>query len=271
MERGYRTSRLSLARLKGSLFNASQAAADRLVAPLHDSSSDLLVVGFWRSGTTWVQQMVASIVHGKTVFEPIHPSVRRARRLYEELGISSRGLEYQRLYMPFASETLDRPLMDFFRDALTARPREAWIRRARGGWSESLRRRVVLKLVRGHLCALAVCRAFGLPVIHVRRDPRAIVASLDRNADWSFWHHNDFCDLLLAPENGPRPIGGRLSSSRRADWALTERYLVDSFEKAGAAFIQCSTKISWREESTRWSTCARESSARAAAAGVLQG
>ncbi len=43
---------------------------DLCAAPFVDPSEAVVVTGFWRSGTTWLQQTLARLHNAKTVFEP---------------------------------------------------------------------------------------------------------------------------------------------------------------------------------------------------------
>src|ERR1700744_1192686 len=48
---------------------------DRATHSLGLSKPVLFVSGFWRSGTTWLQEYLASGFHAKTIFEPLSPLI----------------------------------------------------------------------------------------------------------------------------------------------------------------------------------------------------
>ncbi len=50
------------------------------VLPMQDLQGPIVLVsGFWRSGTTWVQECLAESLGAKTIFEPLSPQEPRRR------------------------------------------------------------------------------------------------------------------------------------------------------------------------------------------------
>jgi hypothetical protein len=160
-------------------------------------------------------------------------------------------MEYLRLFMPYCrAQSLDgHPLHDVFRKSLRSESWGSWLRRFRKGLSESLRPRIVVKFVRAQLCLRAAQNTFGMPVLHVYRDPRAIIASI-RKTRWHWlFDHLTLQGQLLDPQDGRAEYFGRwrdeiLEYDRQepvarvaAYWALTEKFLEDSYADRPRRFV----------------------------------
>src|SRR5262245_54727605 len=84
---------------------------DRTLAFRCDPSETLLLSGFWRSGTTWLQEALRDVLYAKTLFEPLCPLTREMHVVHAQHGLDAKSHEFLRLYMPFcARETVDGPL-----------------------------------------------------------------------------------------------------------------------------------------------------------------
>jgi hypothetical protein len=106
---------------------------------------------------------------------------------------------------------------------------------------------VIVKSVRLQLCLRAVNATFHTPVIHIYRDPRAILASVKRD-NWGRWFQRlSLHQQLLEPSDGRAAYFGRWSDDIRdydegdpmtraiAYWALTERFVEDSCSESEGA------------------------------------
>ncbi len=222
---------------------------DCAVAPFIDPGQTLVVSGFWRSGTTWLQQSLASILRAKTVFEPFGVYATTGHRIHSHGQLADRKAPFRDLYMPHCSGRLlaKGPLRDAFRRALQGNIPGRWVRRLRGGVAEALRARIVVKMIRGHLSLWAGQNTFAMPLIHIYRDPRAVVASIRMTAWEKLFDYLFLREQLLDFEDGRADFFGQWRSeileydrqgrSARiaAYWALTERYLRDCGWEEGAS------------------------------------
>lgn len=228
---------------------------DRALAPLVEPTASILVSGFMRSGTTWLQESLAEALGAKTVFEPLDPRLDGVRpgengddgsRAFADGGVRA-------LRLPFCDP--ERPLPSPFRAHLLRALRGALpddrTRRLRRGLVEAARRRVVAKTVRGALWIGAARRALGLTVVHVRRDPRAVAASV-RDVGWGsgrFWDLS-LARHFLAPGDGRAswfgrfgdPIGrydadGSPVARFAAYWALSEWFVERTRPEEDPGFV----------------------------------
>lgn len=146
-------------------------------------SERIIVNGFWRSGTTWVQEQVAAITHAKTIFEPLAPSSGDAWS-GQRVNLHRPSAE---MFIPLSMEMLGprgKRVIDMALDGRGAGGFALFCRQSAG---DALRRRVVVKFTRASFILEDLLAASGATIIHVHRHPGAIFASLGRAAwEWSF-------------------------------------------------------------------------------------
>ncbi|WP_237476910.1 sulfotransferase [Lichenibacterium dinghuense] len=206
---------------------------DWTLARLRAARPVVLVSGFWRSGTTWVQECLAEALAAKTVFEPLSPLDPRRRAM-----LAAQGLPYDSLQAAMPGPLPDDdPLWDFLADACTGRHTSNFTLNCRSSLRESFATRIVVKDVRMPFNLDGFHRRFGVPVLHVRRHPCAVVASLlAADWDWTFGRVG-LGHLLPAMEDRDavlRDCDGDALSRIAAWWAATERHAAASL--AGRAW-----------------------------------
>lgn len=214
-------------------------AIDNVVATVGYVRPVVLVTGFWRSGTTWMQECLAEALRAKTSFEPLTPSLLRRDRVLAPFGLTSP--DHEHAFVPFldGSDPRYAAMWKYLEEAVRGHCAGTFGLVCRKGVLESLRRDLVLKCVRMQFSQRAFHRRFGLPIVHVRRHPCAVVASL-RDCRWP-WHFRnvDITALLYEIGDGreerlsrwrtviPR-FGQDVVSRIAAYWALSESYVQHS-------------------------------------------
>ncbi len=223
---------------------------DRMVAPFVDADRSLIISGFWRSGTTWLQHALAGMIGAKVIFEPLHWYVREMGPVYADGRIPS-ALPAPNAFMPYlkSGAPAAAPLLGLLQRACRGSLASPWVRNLqnRPGLRVTLRQRVVVKSVRLTLALPGVHSALPNPILHVYRDPRAVVASgvYKTGGMWRNFDEFSLAQHLLELQDGravyfrawkteicrldKKPMGLRLA----AYWALTERYLQDAIWMAG--------------------------------------
>lgn len=266
MKLGQKQDSRGLARVAVSLREGRLAyCVDRMVSVGMDPGRSLVVSGFWRSGTTWLQESLAHLLGAKTVFEPFHFEVPAARALLSASQPVARSAPFLELHMPYCGGAeLSGELRRVFAGALRGTLAGRGTRLLRMDPRECLRRRIVVKLVRGHLCLSAARRSFGMPIIHVYRDPRGVIASVMQTGwDWLF-DHLRLAEQLLEPRDGRAEAFGKWREAIEeydeqgkiarlaAYWAITERHLSDSLQapdqKAACLFLSYEDLCRRRED-----------------------
>jgi len=191
----------------------------------------VFVSGFWRSGTTWLQEMLASSFHAKTVFEPICPQNRAWKQHLLAAGV--RNPDLQEAFIPGRTHA-DDPMWRYLDAAFLATANSPLSTLCRGSITESFRRAIVVKEVRLQLNLAVVHRRYGVGVVHLRRHPCAVVSSL-MSAKWGWSFDRVRLADLVAPFIGDlradcMPGMETLAqfdvdtvSRTAAFWAITER------------------------------------------------
>jgi hypothetical protein len=178
---------------------------DRAVAPAVNPAHTLVLSGFWRSGTTWLQELLAGWLRAKTIFEPFHLYVPDTQKLFADYGVAAQSPEFHELWFPYwdaADPQGHAPLRAYYRRALRGQVAGRAARAVRGGVAESFRRRLIVKFTRGAFSLGAAQAAFGFPLIHIHRDPRAVIASI-RLTDWEWvFQHLSLQAQLLEGRDG---------------------------------------------------------------------
>ena len=149
----------------------------------------VLVSGFWRSGTTWVQECLAESLDAKTIFEPLSPQEPRRRAVLERQFPGDE--DALQAFIPGPSE--ETPMWNALEGACRGTRGGAFLLSCRRSVVESWRTAIIVKDVRLHHNLGPFHRRFRVPVVHVRRHPCAVVASLI-TADW----HWSFSRVRLA-------------------------------------------------------------------------
>lgn len=233
-------------------------AVDRVTATVQSPAESILITGFWNSGTTWFQQVVAEMVEAKRIFEPFYFHIGvYADLVKERLDTVAFQHPFSNVYYPFFGHTIERDpaVQAYVRSSLTGsiRGRVAqkyggeWVRGLRDRRSEHFRKRVVAKYVRGQFIAPAVHRLFGTPILHIWRDPRAVFASLKRR-NWRWFEDGSLRSLLSVGNDGrdeyAKPYmnylkeldqDGTFAMKMAAYWAITEKYLEDEMSEANGS------------------------------------
>lgn len=199
---------------------------DKKVAskPLPDP---VLISGFWRSGTTWVQEVLADAIGAKTIFEPLEPSALIPLHYNAKVQYGA--------YIPFSEGALQEEDIAFLVSAAKgiSPARSQFCYLCRNSIKEAFRKQVVVKFVRAQYLLSFLSQLYATQKItHISRNPMAVIQSLMRtNWVWDFesldfkklymdemgsLEHKDLTTLLKY--NNAKP-----EEKIAALWALTEK------------------------------------------------
>lgn len=256
--------------IEQELLRLREAAAesyqvDQDVAAQIDPRDSLFMCGFWRSGTTWLQEALTTMLAAKLVFEPLYGGGPDLKAIYRrDPYLANKKKWFLRLYMPFCgAPTLDgHPLHGFLEKALRSDVPGRWVRIYRRDLEESARTKVVVKCVRAQLCLRAVQDTFGMPVIHIYRDPRAVAASAEMTSWKEQFEPLSLQQQLLEPTDGRADFFGQWRdeimrydeqgtvSRLAAYWALTEKCVQHSYAdgRSRIVFLSYEELVRRREE-----------------------
>ncbi|PQJ35074.1 hypothetical protein BSZ35_11130 [Salinibacter sp. 10B] len=231
-------------------------AIDSVIGRTLYPSEAIVVTGFWRSGTTWLLQSIARARNAKPILEPLYSEFAPYRT---SVLSSTYGLDLRRSFriplMPYADKHFEKgsPLRAYIRRALVSSISGVYPRTPRydaenklginGTWGkiahrlrEAMRTRVAVKFTRAHFLIPAIRNEFGPTILHIRRDPRAVVASILRT-NWQWPADLSLVEQLLEVGDGReqlfredadalrklnrRGIAARLTGY----WVCVERYV----------------------------------------------
>lgn len=222
--------------------------ADLALAARINPRETLLVSGFWRSGTTWIQNSIAEILNAKIVFEPFQYNVPEMHRVLQEMGVLAEH-PHPNMFMPGTFGT-HSPLAGIVRKAVRGALRGRWVRLYRLHWRDAFRRRVIVKFTRAALSLECVQQVEGSSVLHITRDPRAVVASvvyktgsMGGKFSPAFSLEQDLlevqdgrADYFKTWQRDIRSFDNRPFSIKiAAYWSLTERRLADAYARLNPA------------------------------------
>lgn len=223
---------------------------DKLNGCFVDPQRTLVVNGFWRSGTTWLQEYLANLLVAKRVFEPFQARAGYLLGCLDEISPTRRDYAFCNGLMPFiSSKTLPKSrLSSIINQAQRGQLTQEFVLRDQRllDFGRCFNGQVVVKYVRGALCLRAIADTFLCPVIHIYRDPRAVIASLKTRS----WGEGAFTDFSLQShlleiddgryayfkhwKNEINAIETKDNFSKiAAYYCLTEKYLADSFLDRG--------------------------------------
>ena len=191
--------------------------------------SPIIVSGFWRSGTTWLQQLVADAMDAKPIFEPLDPSTNPATVLGQG--------EDCRADIPFSPAELssqDWHVLDLAFQGISPN-RSGFNYLCRRNYTEALRRQVVVKFVRSQMIFDALQDRYQpIAAIHLSRHPMAVIKSMEKT-DWS-WSFDDIDPADRYGHTPPlaKPVADDIAALKRdghseiyqkvaALWAITEK------------------------------------------------
>ncbi|MCO6449595.1 MAG: hypothetical protein J5I90_02290 [Caldilineales bacterium] len=207
----------------------------------------IVVLGFGRSGTTWISDIVSKCLGGLVLFEPLHPAVCpfAAEACYADGG----------------DEALATTLESYLRGVLSGAERDRWLLRnhlfspledVSAGFVETIWQECAVigfKEIRANFMVDWLVERFDARPVYVARHPCAVIASLRRRAN--FWnefgwaaHRRFFTDRVLEnPANAKRitPAQRQIVTSAEtmleqeaAMWALSHALTVETLDRLGA-------------------------------------
>jgi hypothetical protein len=179
--------------MKEKIYNVS----DKVVDSILDYKEPIFINGFWRSGTTWAQQIITERYKSRPVFEPLHESISSYKKILDKyLKLNKKRKFFLQTFMPYHGGSYANKIIEYLYRVAKGSVSNRWLMRGRR-LNNMLRSRAVIKMVRGHLLIPALLQDAPARVIHIRRDPRAVVASILRQK-WDHWIKNiNIVDQML--------------------------------------------------------------------------
>lgn len=169
----------------------------------------VIITGFWRSGTTILQEILTNLLKGKPVFEPLHPNVNRYKKAIAEHYALAKDFEFFspdfKAFMPYLEkdESINGAMGKFLKATMRGERNDKWVKRIKNKGSLFSNKNVIVKLVRGHLLIPWLQNHSGALIIHIRRDPHDCIKSFVRY-NWGQWIRGFSLENLLLTVNDGR-------------------------------------------------------------------
>ncbi|MEZ5954472.1 MAG: sulfotransferase [Hyphomonas sp.] len=181
----------------------------------------LLVNGFWRSGTTWLQQTLVQSLKAKSLFEPFSPAAgQRWDRLCPGASEASRHI-----YMPLSADSFARRDKIKLHLAMRGVGTHGYAHFLRDAAQKTDGRNLVVKFTRLGFLLDDMAEIYNTPIIHIRRNPAAVYASF-KETDWS-WRFEDvrFSEIYSPDNHEPgTPAHERATTLMRFDQSPVRRF-----------------------------------------------
>lgn len=151
----------------------------KISAPL--LADTVIISGFWRSGTTWLQQQVAESLNAKTIFEPYSPASGHNWSQVPEDNPDAN----KHVFMPLSLDMLSERDQNVLTDACKGIGRHGFAYFLYKNHTDALRKSLVLKFTRIGFLLPELASEISTPIIHIRRHPGSVFASF-KNTDWDW-------------------------------------------------------------------------------------
>ena len=184
----------------------------------------LLITGFWRSGTTWLQQSVQSLTSAHTVFEPFSPACGYVWDGFAKYDDDANHHIFMPVEMSFLAETDHDNLKRSFNGV--APNGYGYILSPNFGdvWSKN----IIVKSTRLGFILPEILERHQVKTLHIRRHPAAVYCSM-LNTNWSWQFPDVRFEKVYAKHFGSAPMIGKLLDHDHsvvtrfaALWALSE-------------------------------------------------
>lgn len=159
-----------------------------------DPIESLFIHGFWRSGTTYLQELVSYVFKARTIVEPWNEACPETKRLMDRINLNKDPI-YRKLYMPeYNVDEFENWMISLERGTLSGE----WIR-STSTWSmlnSQYRSRIVTKFVRGAFLVPQFTSQYKYPWIFLKRDLHSNIDSFKRTK-WTYWFDKIDLEVLL--------------------------------------------------------------------------
>jgi hypothetical protein len=235
------------------------------------------VAGSGRSGTTWIQDALATANGLRPVFEPLHPYLSAVGRRYAHRAVSAHEEHPEleeflvgvcagrgpRLWTQYRHQSrwLFPPPERFWSKTDAGRTKRHWakfLKEFPRMTVAGLRRQVLIKCIRANLMLPWIARHLNSRVVMVVRHPGAVVESEIRNG----WHATFALERFSSDEtlheithNRYRNLLSRKLTQTQAltlRWVIENQWVMEGAAANGIAVfhyehLRSSTELTWRE------------------------
>ena len=185
-------------------FNKSRVAnfLEGTISPPVESKKIVIIIGFWRSGTTYLLESLQKLTNSRICFEPLQDIALKENKLnYQGFEFKFKQKSINQFY-PVVNPTLESSEYDvFFDDLFHGKISSGYTRRTQP-LRALMSNRLLIKMVRANLIAAYLHKKYNLKTIFIIRNPAGVVSSIVRKkggtkAIKACLANNGFIDYLV--------------------------------------------------------------------------
>ncbi len=183
----------------------------------------VVISGFWRSGTTWLQQQVCESLNAKSIFEPYSPASGHNWRQVSDGNPEAN----KHVFMPLSMDMLNEHDLSVLADSCKGVGRHGYTYFLYENHTDAFKRSLVLKFTRVGFILPELAEKLSTPILHIRRNPGSVYASF-KNTDWD-WQFEDVNLTKLYDDADLRSasdIDGLIDTLKRHDTSPAARFAV---------------------------------------------
>lgn len=180
-------------------FNSLLTASSWLCSRFKDPKENIVINGFWRSGTTWLLEAICELSKKHGIFEPFEGTNIHMYPYYRSLNVDTSSLKFRNALFPFASQfpsgntaldcILNNSMTGFLPNSFNL------LRNNPNFFRRFINRGLVIKFTRGALLIKPVSEYYKCNIFHIYRDPRSVISSIFCTK--KSWGRGSFIDLDL--------------------------------------------------------------------------
>ncbi len=205
--------------------------------------SRIVINGFMRSGTTWLQQVVRDALQAQTIFEPLSPATHEMQRIADPEAADAN----HHMFMPLSMASLESYETRALDRAFKGIGNNGYAYILTPNFADAFSTQLVVKIVRGGFILSGIADRFSAPILHIRRHPGSVLASF-QNTDWT-WSLSDvrLRDVYSASSAKSPHEAELISTLHQFDtdpdsrfaalWALSERAAQSAIDNGRADLI----------------------------------
>lgn len=200
----------------------------------------LLITGFWRSGTTWLQQSIQNLQDAQCVFEPFSPACGHVWPGFAKYDDDANHHIFMPMEMNLLRDADHRSLKKSFNGVAP----NAYSYLLSEDFADALSRNIIVKSTRLGFVLPDILKQYPVKALHIRRHPAAVYCSM-LNTNWSWQFPDVRFEKVYALHTGATSLIDTLMEHDQsvvarfaAFWALSEAQAQEAIDSDLAQLVR---------------------------------